>query len=212
MAKKKFIKYAFYFRTRDEFEGVTKLVTEINNALGKSPTYGWNSDETNPAVINSPAWNMDAIRKSMPKSKPGKKKYIATVGLRPQEQARLTFDIGEALEDLGLELVSKQPNKPKHTKEDLTFGNITFRTVEHFRKVTSMLNDKYGHGNWHYRGSRKIIAKLRHVERFQNGNFIFGMPSKKERETLAKGVKVTVAVVGKVETLQPLLFKAQLMG
>lgn len=209
MKKKNWIKYAFYYRTRDEFEWVGILAQNINASLG---SYRAGFDDTQPAVINSPAWNMDAIRKSMPKSKPGKKKYIGTIGLRARERSRLTIDISQELENLGLEIVSKQPNKPKYTNDDLTFGKITFRTVEHFKKVTSMLNDKYGHGNWHYRGSKKILAKLRHIERYKNGGFIFGKPARKERNMIERGVKVEVAVVGKVKTLEPLLFKAQLMG
>lgn len=207
--KNKIVKYPFYYRTRDQYEAASMLAREINDALLPP---GVSLFEANPASLNSPPWKMRPVRDNMPKSKPGKKKYIATIILQPFDRSRLGFNVEERLVELGLEMVSKAPNKPKYTDDDLTFGDITFRTVEHFKKVSSMLDKHYGHGEWHYRGQRKIIAKLRQIERFRGGGFMFGKPSKKEQELLNRGIKVTVAVVGKVTNLGPLLFKAQLMG
>ncbi len=208
--KNKGIKYAFYFRTRDQFEMASILAKNLADQAGYSNRRSL--FDSSPINVNCPPWNMEAIRNKIPKSVPGDKKYIATLLIAPEVHPRINIDIKQALMDLGLELVSKAPNKPKYTNDDLTFGTIIFRTPEHFKKVSGMLDKQYGPGNWHYRGVKKILPKLKHIERFRDGNFIFGSPKKKEQEMIDKGIKVTVAVVGDKPGLAPFLFKVQLMG
>lgn len=209
-AKSRRIKYAFYFRTRDQFESVIELVDRMNREIGSTRSGLF---QTMPAEISSPPWHISEIRNKIPKSKPGRKKYIATIKVNPLEHTRISFNVAEAVEELGLEMVSNAPNKPKYSNDDFTFGSVVMRSPEHFKKVTSMLNKQYGHGNWHYRGVRKILPKLKQIENYRDGTLgMFSKAHKEMQEMASKGLRVDVAVEGKVDNLGPLLFKAQLMG
>lgn len=169
-------------------------------------------------LLKSPQWSIDAIRDKMPKDKLGRKKYLGTLSVPERHLAFLSYNIEEKLLELGVELVSRQPNKPRYTDDQLVRATIQIKTVPHFRKITSILNKKYGHGNWHFRNCKNILQKLRKMEAASAGQragrfVIHAQPLVVDEHK--NGLKVDVVVVNTTdnsENLQRYLFQAQLMS
>ena len=211
-----FNRHSFFFRTKAQFRHLQAYAGLLSDAATKTyklpprqafgPAY---------AHVESVAWEMTNIRDKMPKEKPGKKKYIATLVVSKRLEALL--DDNQIAEDVDrliqLEPVPSTPNKPKYNEEDITRAPVRLKGPMHFRKLVSLLNAEYGNGNWHLRGAKKILAKLEEAERIRvNGNKYNTPVGKQVQEILDGGLKVDVVVTSKVDNLKPLLFKIQLMS
>lgn len=211
-------KFSFYYRNQRQYEAVTafarKLSDDVSNLTG-----GHSRIYDSSINLKSPQWSIDAIRDKMPKDKLGKKKYLGTLSVPERHFVSIPYDIEAKLVELGVELVSHQPNKPRYTADQLIRATIQIKTVPHFRKITSILNKKYGHGNWHFRNCKKILQKLRKMEAAASGKsasgFHFQPQTLRAPDESKNGLKVDVVVVNTTdnsENLQRYLFQAQLMS
>lgn len=217
--KKNIVKYPFYYRTRNDIKSVVEHFLFIVNS--HSPTsYPRSLMRSDMIKISAPQYANPNIRKKIPLLKPGKKKYIGVANVNRKYLEFNGIDIEHELKSLGVELIDKNaPNKPKYSDDDLTRESFRLKSCGHFKKLTSIMNKQYGHGNWHLRGARKIYAKLAEADRHRAmapgaaGLFgSFGRPKDITKEIIEKGLKIDVVVVGKVDNLKQTLFKIQLMA
>jgi hypothetical protein len=74
-----------------------------------------------------------------------------------------------------------------------------------------MLNKDYGNGNWHLRGQRRVLRKLREIESVRMYPNIMPRGNLITQEHVDKGIIVDVCVVGDAPTLERKLFKLELM-
>ena len=211
----KYVKIPIFFRTRDEYKLADSYANRISDYAESK--HGMTTRPLGPqyVTIQSAAVTvaMGRIMRNIPKSRPGKKKYMATIGIAEQlyADARKDMDFEKDLTELGLEIVPKGQNKPKYKEEDITRETIRLKTAKHFKKVTSELNREYGHGNWHIRGARKIYHKLTAADYAREGGVPPFSPDREMIEKIvANGLKVDIIVTDKVDNLQQLLFKIEL--
>lgn len=210
-----YTKIPFYFRSREQMQSVYAFAGKVDEDA--SPKYRLpRRGVFDPAyiIVESAVWNRQATNRKMPVSKPGKKKYIGTLNVAGDLMEAYPTLEEDFFTEADVVPIPKPDTTPKYSEDEITRTTIRLKNVKHFRKVTSVLNKEYGHGNWHFRGARKIISKLRKAENWlEHGNSMFGTQATPEiKEIARKGLKVDVVVTDKVTNLRPLLFKVQLMS
>ena len=211
----KYKKISYFYRTREQFEDLVYIIQELERSaiLKKSSgRYGYMSPSY--ASVKSPDYTNQGIRKRIPKKRPGRKKYTATVGFEEEFYVEKKDEFEKKIERLNLEPVSSVPNKPKFNEDELTSEFVVLKSPEHFKKLTSVLNSLYGHGNWHLRGARRILPKLLEAAEIKAsvvGGYSVFSHNKHMKEIVENGLKVKVVVHSKVDNLKKALFKIQLM-
>lgn len=208
--KARYVKYPFFFRTRDQFDRVEDYIRQLNNL--STSKYGIrNGGFFEPDNVG---WycqhKIEPLWKKVPKSKPGKKKYLMVLRIEKRLHEKLEEDFTKEFESYGLVPVTPGDNKPKYTEEDLTRVNYRLDSVAHFKRLTKMLNADYGHNNWHLRGQSKILRKLHEIEMCREHGMLTGRDLVSP-EQVEKGLTIDVVVVGDAPTLDRKLFMLDLM-
>lgn len=208
-------KTAFYFRTIDEFNKVYTFIHELNIKTKKKYNMSHYS-----SVIRAHSRYVTDSRKegysspTIPKKIPSKKKYIGMITANKHSLVRAEIDIEEILKQLKIELVGHDPGTPKYTGEK-SFETIYIKNYTQFRKIVSVFNKQFGHGNWHIRGPKKLQKQLLQKEQKFS---MFGVSQAGATTVLNtgakkndKGIKVTIVVNQPNAAIKKLLFKIALM-
>ena len=211
---KKYTKIAFFYRTKEQYEKAQEYVRTLSDEavqkFGVRPRAIFAPDYI---TLKSNAHGISQIRNKIPKERPGKKKYTATIGFNTRLYDKFAADRdmrAELVAVTGVELISNKSCEPKLNAEDVTEAFVRLKNQKHFGKLVSLMNAEYGHGNWQLRNAKKILAKLRDAEHVATSSFA-GDNRGLAKEINEKGLRVKVVVTSKVDNLDRLLFKLQLM-
>lgn len=202
-------KTAFYFKTVDEFNKVFHFIQEINTETKKK--YNMNHYHTVIRVysryVSDPSLRQEAHSSStvVPKRIPSKKKYVGVISDNKHLILRAGIDPKEILKKLNIELVGHDPGTPKYVGEKTSMSTY-IKNYKQFRKIVSIFNKRFGHGNWRIQGPKKLQKKLLANEKESN---FFAQPDNSKKDY--KGIKVTIVVNEPNAAIDKLLFKIALM-
>lgn len=207
------LKTAFYYRTREEYEKVVKFVQELNEE--KRTTHSpnkWPIVRVHSRYISTNAVSTNQI----PKSVPGKKKYIGVITGNNYVLKKHGVYPDRFLQFLGIELVTNDTNTQKYDGEKTTYP-ATLRTHNEFKTVTSVFNKRFGHGNWRIQGPKQLQDILRKIEPTQAaaGQFVMLFDDTlvtKYKDKYPGGVPVTFIANEANADIAKLLFKVVLKG
>lgn len=172
-------------------------------------------------IIPGRWFGQDMIDK-IPLSKPGRKKYQAVIVYVRGYEDVIGYSVFDKLKEIGIELVDPRPKPPRTPEDEMTTVPLTLKTYNHLKKVASILDKKYGPGQWRIRGGGKqrdgvgtrlkVIEALRAELNSPGGPADYWEFSESELEEARNGIRVTVCVRGKADGLEKDLFKATLMA
>ncbi len=200
-------KTAFYFKTRDEFSKVFFFVNELDIRIKKK----YDKHRTAIRVYSRYATLSGEDAKpnaSIPKKIPTKKKYIGIISGNKHLMIRAGINFEDILKELNVELVGRDAGTPKYTGEKSS-QSTHIKNYKQFRKLVSVFNKRFGHGNWRIQGPKKLQEKLRRQEGIAQGFPI--NPFVDEPKKNNKGIKVTIVANEPNANIKKLLFKIALM-
>jgi hypothetical protein len=208
------MKLSFYFKTQEEYERASTIVSEANTFL-KAKQH-WKSD-VNVIRLSSRHGNRKTRNQmswltNIPKSKPTDKKYIGVIHANKHLLDGQNIKLQESLEKLKIELVPTLPNPQKYTGEQ-TRKKFVLTGLSQFRVLTSIFNKRYGHGNWKIRGPKHLQKILKNyeetVEKQKNPN-VMTFTTDYYSDKYPDGIPVTLVVNEPDANIEKQLFKMKL--
>lgn len=197
-------KTAFYFKTQKEFHRVFLFVDELNTvAREKMKIYG-TIIAAKSRYVGDP--RAESNPTSVPRKIPSKKKYIGLLVGNKHKMERAGIDPVEVLKKLKIERVQHSDNLPKYQGETSS-NHMHIKGYEQFKKLVSIFNKRFGHGNWHLHGPKKLQEKLKIID---NANYIFG-EGNRLRKIYPNGIKVKLVVNEPEIDIKKYIFKVTLM-
>lgn len=212
------MKTAFYFRTREEYEKIHKYILNLDSELRPEDSKTYDSilhirytpciQVYSPHIImrQNKAYSLSQI----PKSVPGKKKYIGIVKGRKKYLKKMGIDPRAFLTELGVEVIDNTPQKSKkRPNKDITKTRINLTSHQHYRTTISLLNKKFGHGGWRLIAPKKFQNTLHAIDFLrENPDYPIGLMEIDPIHT--EYIPVTIVVNEPNVDLGPLLFKLKL--
>lgn len=201
------MKIPLFFRTRDQLDSLVEAVKEINDTIRHK--VGW-LDAASWVQLTTKYTNKSPVYDSIPKSKPGDKKYIAVIRANKHKMQQYNIDIEEKFASLdGIEFVDRGNNEPKYTGETTT-KDYTITSYDEFRAITAVFNKGFGAGNWRIKGGPKkfqsVLKQLDAVRKRGPHDFGFNPYRGKYKD----GVPVKLVVNQPDADLNKYLFKVKL--
>lgn len=200
------MKISFYFTTQDEYKRVKDLIQEIRTDVLKLRR--WDS-----GVINVTSKHIETNSKfntNIPKSRPGNKKYIGVVRGNKHTLDEAGIDIYDMLNKIDTNLVPKLLSTPKYDGET---SSCKFKLTgfTQFRTLSSVFNARFGHGNWHVKGPKKLQRVLKNYEANADKNMLtIGNAPSFFKKKHPDGVEVTIIVNEPDANIEKHLFKVKL--
>ena len=200
------MKISFFYRTVNEYNSAETLVSEVNGTIRKKIGYrdslAWVQLHTK--------YTLKGPRKDtkIPKNKPGKKKYIATIRANKHKMDELNIDLKRLLSKLNFELVPNVAGTPEYTGET-SEKRIKLMSHTEFRAITSVFNKAFGHGNWRINGPKHLQQTLKNLEltleRPRNNRF-----NSPFLDRYGNGVSVKIVIYEPNVDIDKYLFKVKL--
>ncbi len=180
-------KTAFYFKTQKEFHRVFLFVDELNIAAKKRMKIRGIIIGAKSRYVGDP--RADSNPTFVPYKVPTKKKYIGILVGNKHNMKRADIDPVDILKKLGMKRVQHSDSLPKYQGETSS-GHMHIKGHEQFKKLVSVFNKRFGHGNWRIQGPKKLQEKLKLMD---DDNNRWG-EGERLRKVYPKGIKVKLVV------------------
>lgn len=200
------MKISFYFTTQNEYNQVKALVKELRSELTSS--YRWSMDAL--SLTSKHIETNGKANTNIPKNRPGDKKYIGVIRANKHTLDKAEINIYARLEKIDVTLVPKSPETPKYDGE-ISSCKFKLAGFTQFRTLSSVFNARFGHGNWHINGPKKLQRILKNYERYTDRNTVtLGGSHARFVEEHEGGVEVTIIVNEPDANIEKHLFKVKL--
>lgn len=207
------MKFAFYYRTRNEYHEVQNYVDKLNAEMEENHRIRNRTllrmhtrYQTKDKVDN---WVWDS---KVPKERVGTKKYIGIVLANCHLLKRCDVQPDKFLQELGREVVPKIAGVSKYDGTK-SVHPVMIKTHRELRKISSVFNKRYGHGNWRFSGPKGLQEKLRQIEPRDGLSFTIGdFRRDMLLEKYPNGIPVKLVVYEKDANIPKQLFKVVLKG
>lgn len=199
-------KTAFYFRTRKEFEDIYLHIESIAQSAKNDFKFRNHILRVKSRYLGDPKADVNPKTLFIPYNKPTKKKYIGVVVGNKHQMKRADINPVEILNGAGLQVVSHSDNEPKY-KGEQSSAKLHLKNYEQFKKLVSMFNKRFGHGEWGIHGPRKLQKKLKLMTDETNS---WG-EGHRLRGTYSKGIPVKIVINKSGIDVKKYIFKLLLM-
>lgn len=180
-------KTAFYFKTEREFHRVFHFADELNTNARKRMKIRGLIIGAKSRYVGDP--RADHNPTFVPFKIPTKKKYIGVLAGNKHNMERAGIDPVAVLKELGVERVQHSDGVPKY-KGETSSGHMHIKGHEQFKKLVSVFNKRFGHGNWRIQGPKKLQEKLKLMD---DNNNKWG-EGDRLRKVYPDGIKVKIVV------------------
>lgn len=197
-------KTAFYFKTEVEFYRVFLFVEGLNLAARKKMKIRGAVIAAKSRYAGDP--RADRNPSFVPYKIPTKKKYIGVLTGNKHNMERAGIDPVAVLEELKIERVQHSDSLPKYQGQTSS-AQAHIRGHEQFKKLVSVFNKRFGHGNWRLQGPKKIQEKLRLMD---DSDAQWG-EGERLRRIYPNGIKVKLVVNEPEVDVKKYIFKVALM-
>ncbi len=197
-------KTAFYFKTQEEFHRVFLFVDELNKNARKHLKIRGLIIAAKSRYVGDP--RADNNPTSVPYKIPTKKKYIGVLEGNKHNMERAGIDPVSVLKELSVERVQHSDSLPKYQGETSS-DYALIKGHEQFKKLVSVFNKRFGHGNWRINGPKKLQEKLKFID---NANEKWG-EAERLRKIYPTGIKVKIVVNEPDIEVKKYIFKVVLM-
>lgn len=197
-------KTAFYFKTQEEFHRVFLFVDELNVAARKKMKIRGKIIAAESRYVGDP--RADNNPTHVPYKVATKKKYIGLLTGNKHNMERAGIDPIAVLKELKIERVVHSDSLPKYQGETSS-GHMHIKGHEQFKKLVSVFNKQFGHGNWRIQGPKKLQEKLKVID---NDKPIWG-EAERLRKIYPNGIKVKLMVNEPDIDVKKYIFKVTLM-
>jgi len=197
-------KTAFYFKTQADFERIFLFVEEINQVARNHLKVRDQVIRVKSQYLGDP--RADAEESFIPYSQATNKRYIGTLIGNKHTMNRANIDPVAILKELKLERVQHNDNLPKYTGP-ISSLETCLTGYQQFKKLTSVFNDRFGHGNWKIHGPKQLQKKLAYLDNTDND---YGEPERLRR-VYPNGIKVKIIAHEADIDINKYIFKIALM-
>jgi len=197
-------KTAFYFKTQEEYHRVFLFVEELNKNARERLKIRGSIITALSRYVGDP--RADNVPTSVPYNKPTKKKYIGVLEGNKHNMRRADIDPVEVLKKLGVERIQHSDSLPKY-QDETSSDYAHIKGYEQFKKLVSVFNKRFGHGNWRIHGPKKLQEKLKFMDDI---NAKWG-EADRLRKIYPDGIKVKIVVNEPDIEVKKYIFKVVLM-
>lgn len=197
-------KTAFYFKTQEEFHRVFLFVEELDHAARKRMKIRGAIIGAASRYVGDP--RADNKPSHVPFKTPTKKKYIGVLTGNKHNMERVSIDPVDVLKKLGVEHIQHSDSLPKYQGETSS-DHTHIKGHEQFKKLVSVFNKRFGHGNWRIQGPKKLQEKLKLMDTTDER---WG-ENERLRKVYPDGIKVKIVVNEPNVDVKKYIFKVVLM-
>lgn len=196
-------KTAFYFKTQEEFHRIFLFAEKLNHDARTRMKIRGLIISAKSRYVGDP--RADCNPTFVPFKTATKKKYIGILAGNKHNMDRSGIDPVAILKELGVERVQHSDSLPKYQGETSS-GHMHIKGHEQFKKLVSIFNKRFGHGNWRIQGPKKLQEKLKLMDddnKWGEGD--------RWRKVYPNGIKVKIVVNEPDVEVKKYIFKVALM-
>ena len=197
-------KTAFYFKTQEEYHRVFLFVDELNKNAKKRLKIRGLIITAKSRYVGDP--RADNNPTSVPYNISTKKKYIGILDGNKHNMERAGIDPVAVLKKFDVERVQHSDSLPRYQGETSSdYAHI--KGYEQFKKLVSVFNKRFGHGNWRINGPKKLQEKLKLID---GAKSMWG-EGDRLRKIYPTGIKIKIVVNEPDIEVKKYIFKVVLM-